>query len=290
MSTPSEKTGRNTTVAGSKFFELALEHVKAAGREKELEAFMHESPEERKRRKIALINAETGDLDQSVYFCPLCKNKGYTAILKGLDIVLQSCKCMAKRRTIIRMKKSGLESVIQNYRFDNFKTDKPYQQELVRITKRFLQEKGHGLLSSGQSGCGKTHLCTAISGHLIKQGHELIYLPYRDEIMRIKQAANDAEVYQARMQELKEVDTLYIDDLFKGTPTQADINAMYELIGYRYNNREALITLVSTELSVGELRAVDEAIAGRIVEICGGQRNGYIVQIAQDANKNHRMQ
>lgn len=276
----------NATAQVSPFFEAALEHVRAAGMESELRAVQAMTPEQRAERRVALINSEQGDMDASVVDCPVCKNKGFVADARGVEIVHVDCKCMVRRRAMRRMKASGLQDIIGACRLDNFKADEPFQREMKSAAERFLSDGGCGMLMSGQSGCGKTHICTAVCGQLIKRGHDVIYMPYRDEIMRIKQAAREADEYQPRMQQLKTVDVLYIDDLFKGDIKPADINAMYELIGYR--DRAGLTTIISTELTIGELTHVDEAIAGRIVKMCGG-RNGYIAQVAKDASKNYRM-
>ena len=288
-STRSEQTASSETAQGSpfsEFFELALEHVKDAGKADELRRVSAMTPGQRAEWRAAQINAESGDLDASVIDCPICRNKGYIAKTIGNEVVYAPCSCMTQRRAMRRMKASGLQDIITACRMDNFATDEPFQRGMKDAAEHFLREGGHGLLMSGQSGCGKTHICTAVCAQLIKRGQDVIYMPYRDEIMRIKQAASEAEDYQPRMERLKKVDVLYIDDLFKGGIKPADINAMYELIGYR--DRAGLTTIVSTELTIGELAQADEAVAGRIVKMCGG-RQGYIVQVAKGQSKDYRM-
>jgi hypothetical protein len=94
---------------------------------------------------------------------------------------------------------------------------------------------------------------------------------------------------------LKNADVLYIDDLFKngkddfGTvkqPTPADINAAFEIINYRYNN-PGKITIISSERTLIEMNAIDEAIAGRIAE--KSKAGGYCINLAKDGKKNWRM-
>lgn len=230
-------------------------------------------------------NQRHGDLNPEIYDCPLCLNRGYIAKAEGTDIVRYKCKCMGTRRTIRRIKASGLEAAIDEYRFENFDTNEPFQRDMKDKAVRYLAEKGAWFMVCGQSGCGKTHICTAIVRQKIKHSHDVIYMPYRDEIVRIKQSVTDAEAYQKRMEQLKRVDTLYIDDLFKGKIGEADINAMYELLGYRYSNH--LDTIISTEVSVDRIIAIDEAIAGRIYERCG--KGEYVMQIGADIKKNYRL-
>ena len=62
---------------------------------------------------------------------------------------------------------------------------------------------------------------------------------------------------------------LFVDDLFKGKITNSDINIMFELINHRYFNNLPMI--VSSELSVGRLLDIDEALGSRLVEMTKGR-------------------
>lgn len=77
---------------------------------------------------------------------------------------------------------------------------------------------------------------------------------------------------------------MYIDDLFKSgdQPTAADINYAFEIINFRYNNPK-LLTIISAELTEGELLDVDEAIGGRIYE----RSNAITNRISR--SRNYRM-
>ena len=97
------------------------------------------------------------------------------------------------------------------------------------------------------------------------------------------------------MQELKTVEVLYIDDLFKPIrgangqitpPSYADIRLAMEIINYRYNN-PVLITIISGERTIDELLYLDEALAGRISQL--SKEGGYCINLAKDGKKNWRM-
>lgn len=134
----------------------------------------------------------------------------------------------------------------------------------------------------GQSGCGKTHLCTAICRELLLAGKNVRYMLWRDEIVRIKQGG---EEQQRILEDFKNVQVLYIDDLFKSgdaRPTAADINYAFEILNYRYNCPE-LITILSSELTEDELLDVDEAVGGRIYE------RARAFTIGRSREKNYRI-
>ena len=114
---------------------------------------------------------------------------------------------------------------------------------------------------------------------------------WRDEAGRLKSLVNDEE-YGDTIAEYKEVDVLYIDDLFKTgksadrkfqMPTQGDINLAFEILNNRAMSGKT--TIISTECTLPELIEIDEAIAGRIKQMSGD----YCMSIAKDRNKNYRL-
>ena len=124
---------------------------------------------------------------------------------------------------------------------------------------------GKWFIISGNSGTGKTHLCTAICGELIKAGKEVRYMLWRDEAPRLKALVNDRFEYDRLISEIKRADVLYIDDFWKGAVTQADINLSFEILNARYNSKQK-VTLISSERTIEQILSVDEAIGSRIYE------------------------
>ena len=84
------------------------------------------------------------------------------------------------------------------------------------------------------------------------------------------------------LNEYAKAEILYIDDLFKGKVTETDVNVAFQLINERYNTN--LVTIVSSELLLKDLREIDEAIAGRLKE----KAKSYCIQVAKDSSKNYR--
>lgn len=261
------------------------------------------SAEEREQHRADAYNASTGDLNEmDGYNCDKCKNKGYVAVVIYNDLynyyaeALQPCKCMKVRSAINRLARSGLQAVVKKYTFDLYETPNPWQAKMKEAAIRFTKDpERRWFFVGGQSGAGKSHLCTAIAIQLLRGGQAVKYMLWRDEITRLKAQVNDSALYDAAMRELKETDVLYIDDLFKTgkdelgrpkAPTAADVNAAFEILNYRYNN-PALTTIISTERTISELADIDEAIAGRIAEL--SKRGGYCLNIAHDSAKNYRL-
>lgn len=261
------------------------------------------TPKEYEQAKADAYNNGIGNLDkEDGYNCDICKNKGMIASVVYNEKfgywteTVTTCKCHKARNAIRRLHRSGLKNVVKDYSFDKYETPEAWQQTIKETAMQFCQDDNHNFFFiGGQSGAGKTHICTAIAVHYIRKGKEVRYMLWRDEITRIKSVVNEYDQYGSLMDSLKQTDVLYIDDLFKcgkgddgkvKAPTAADINAAFEILNYRYNNKN-LITIISSERTLAELVDIDEAVAGRIAE--RSKAGGYCINLKKDKSRNWRM-
>jgi len=232
---------------------------------------------------IKRYNEETGDL--KYLDCPICKNKGEIALLNDDgEETYAECKCMKTRRTYQMIDLQGLLSSVQNYTFENFKAIEPWQKSLKETALKFASsDLKSWFLVCGQSGAGKTHICTAIVGKLLERGIAVTYMPYVSEMQKLMALRYDKEQYENEISDFKTAKVLYIDDFMKiiGERGGNELKTVFEIIDYRYNNR--LTTIISSELTTNKLSAIDIAIAGRIKERCK-----EIVNIGYEKNKNYR--
>ena len=122
----------------------------------------------------------------------------------------------------------------------------------------------------------------AIANSLMEKGVGVLYMPYRDNIISLKQNMMDEEYYRKVMNKFKRAKVLLIDDLFKGSISGSDVNIMFEIINYRYLN--GLPVIVSCEKSIDEIMNIDEAIGSRLYEMSCG----YVVSFS-GRRLNYRM-
>lgn len=247
--------------------------------------------EEQLRLRADDYNRSVGTLTD--YDCKKCKNKGdYMFIKDGIE-VLASCECMNIRRALSALKESGLGNLLNLYKFDNYICDEDWQKAVFEKAKQFTTEKSNKwFVFLGESGAGKSHICTAISRELLEQGYTFKFMPWIDESTEIKQYATDGEKYRQKIDELKNVQVLYIDDFFKSEnqtkPTAADIKLANEVLNFRYNKArisdEKCVTIISSERTIQQLMEYDKAIAGRIIEMS----KPYLLQML-GAEKNYRL-
>lgn len=243
---------------------------------------------ERIQWMVDSLNRSAGDINDG-YDCEKCHNKGFIALAVEHNghwyENVRPCKCMKARKMLRRLSDSGLKGVVEKYSFDKFQTEDAWQTTLLQAAKEYAANPKGWFFIGGQSGAGKTFLCTAISVQLLRQQMEVRYMLWRDEAAAIKAIITESAEYQRRVDELKNVEVLYIDDLFKAGSsgvTTGDINLAFEIINYRYMKNKT--TIISTEQTIQQLLVIDEAIAGRIAELAGGN----CFNIRKDGSKNFR--
>ena len=204
--------------------------------------------------------------------CQECNNTGYVIFDQhGIDFKVKECKCMAIRRSLRRIKNSGMEDMLKRYSFASYETPDATRTCIKMVAERFCKADTGWFYISGRSGSGKTHICTAICSRFIEQGKEVYYMKWRDESRSLKAIVNTGEI-EKPLEKLKRVPVLYIDDFFKGGVSEADVRIAFEILNSRYNDTK-LRTVISSELMIEDVLDIDEALGGRIKE----RSKGYLM-------------
>ncbi len=213
------------------------------------------------------------DNDDNKYKCKKCKDVTYILTDKGAV----PCSCKELREAERILSKSGISKEFANKTFDNFDYSRNVQilnaynmaREYVKNFEEIKDSRKNSIIFMGSVGGGKSHLSFAIANALMKEGVGVIYMGYRESIMKIKQNVMNMDEYEKIMSRYKKCKVLLIDDLFKGNISDSDVNIMFELINHRYFNN--LPVIISSELSVSRLIDVDEALGSRLVEMTKGR-------------------
>ena len=249
------------------------------------------------KQKAENYNAMVGDLDQEDgYNCPICKNKGNIARVEMVNDwptkIYRDCKCMAMRYTIARMKRSGLQNIITDCTFDKYEELDPWHTSVKKRAMDYAGNPSGWFFIGGQSGAGKSHLCTAICRSFLLRGERVQYMMWVDDAAILKGIVNEGSEYTQQVERFKKAPILYIDDLFKvqndngqnrGKPTSADVRLAFEIINYRVVSK--LPTIISSEFTLAELVDIDQAVAGRIAEMA----ESNAISITPDIKKNYRL-
>ena len=212
--------------------------------------------------RVDTYNQSQGEDDGTGIQCPDCNNRAAVAFLNDDGFfTVRPCKCAGTRLTVARLQRQGLFEVAKKKTFPGFRTDTDTQRTL------------------------KTHLCTAAFVRLsLDRGLDGRYFLWNSDGRRIKAAAKNGD--EQLLNDFKRCALLYIDDLFKckrdTEPSDADVRLAFDILDYRYNHE--LMTIISTEMLLEDIRDLDEAICRRIHEMCGP----YIGNIGRDPGKCYR--
>ena len=240
------------------------------------------------KRAVEILNATQGSL--AGYDCSRCKNRGYW-FRQGEDgePVRVDCSCMEIRKSLRRGAASGLGELLKRCTFAAFQAAEPWQARLKEAARAWAQNPVGWFVAAGASGAGKTHLCTAICGELLRRGRAVTYRTWRETARQIKGAALDGEERRRWMEPLVQADVLYLDDFLKTAagraPTPADVELAFDILNPRYN-RKAL-TILSTELFQGDILSLDGALGSRVYEMTGGGQR--FVEIGAQPGRNYRL-
>ncbi len=207
---------------------------------------------------------------------------------------VRPCSCMEAKKAQKALEKSGLSKVVNSLTFTTFIPKEPWQQTMKTLGEKYVKDilKGGNpwFFIGGQVGSGKTHICSAICGELLKANFPVRYMVWPSEAGKMKGAALDYEKKSELMYPFLHTEVLYIDDFFKTAnrgqapqATEADVKLAFELLNYRYNVQ--LPTLISCEWPLEALFAIDEGTISRIYE----QSRGYRLTIDKDLKKNYRL-
>lgn len=155
--------------------------------------------------------------------CPKCEDREIILIKdeNGYEFA-RKCDCKAEREVERLLKNSLITESFQKMGFKNFNvtdhppiirtafdTAKEYAQNFERI--RNLRTNSIALL--GRSGSGKTHLLTAVSNNLIRKRIKVLYFPFVEGFNDLK---DNFDLLDRKIDRMKSIDVLFIDDLFKG--------------------------------------------------------------------------
>ncbi len=239
-------------------------------------------------------------MDPTPYKCEICQDSGWihTTDENGYRFS-RKCRCKLAREAEERLEASGLAEAVQQQTFDSFEVHTETQAMIKQTAERYLEalsdpEIRHNprrpwLYIGGNPGCGKTHICTAICGQILKQNIGVRYMQWVEEARKLKACVNDDD-FEDQVQEYISVSLLYIDDLLKQkyTPdprfTEADIKIAFTILNNRYLMNKP--TIISSEWDlIEQLLPADEGVFSRVYERC----KGYTVSIGRDPANNYRL-
>lgn len=262
------------------FHALIPEEYRSSGEQMTTAAFM--------QKQCDWYNESEGRLDG--IDCPECKNRGnYQLLDNDGNRVMRECKCMAQRRYMTAMKAAGLGELYERCTFDKYRVTNEWQKTCKALAMRYAAQDGNGwFYFGGNSGSGKTHLCTAICSELAKKGRQIMYVQWKRCLAQLVQTKFKLNEQEQLFSDMTTADVLYIDDFLKTpmnkAPSDEALSYALEIVDARYKSDRK--TIFSSEFMTREILTFDEALGGRIIEKSKGNK----VLLERESGRNYRTQ
>lgn len=148
---------------------------------------------------------------------------------------------------------SGLPDEARGLRLTTLR-QRPEQATAVQAVAQFVVEPRGWLTFAGGYGTGKTTLIYAALGHLADVGVYGRYTTAPELLAHLRDALrdHDGRAHSERLERLKTVPVLAVDELDKYRSTEYAEEAMFQLFDHRYRERRTLATLIGYNRDRGD--------------------------------------
>lgn len=242
---------------------------------------------------LQVEKANTQEGQEPFINCEQCKNKGYIyykSEYNGLFVMkTKPCSCKKKRDMLKKAYENGLgqylDKRMKDYEAWN-EASKGIKEKAIDYCTNHADDENWFMIT-GQSGCGKTLICSIICNYLLlNKNREVLYTTWTDLMTKIKLQNMAQETHDSLniLNSIKQADVLFLDETLKEY-TPAEIRYLSEIINYRYTNN--LKTIITSEYTISDLLQIEESVFGRIFEKCNYGKE--LIEIKKDIKNNFRL-
>ena len=175
-------------------------------------------------------------------------------------------------------------------------TDDASRFEVIKWLNNFItnykkNEKGKGLYLTGNFGCGKTYLVSAMLNELAKLDKKIAIVYYPEFLRSLKSSFSDDSEYNTKFNYIKKVELLLIDDIGAETATAWSRD---EILGniLQYRMQEHLPTFFTSNFTYDQLEEhfsnlskSDEKVKARRIMERIKQLSEYMEMISENRRK-----
>jgi DNA replication protein DnaC len=195
--------------------------------------------------------------------CPHCQGTGWKLVDAGGVSRAQRCTCGLVRQPLDQLRRSRIPPRYEHCTLANFDLRKDaatgsvngYLERAKRDAAFFVREYPNvdcGLVFTGPTGVGKTHLGVAVLQGLMERGFECLFIDFRELLQQIRESYDAvAETTELRLlQPVIDSEVLLLDELVAANPTDWLKERLAYIINARYNQKRAM--LITTTLAFGD--------------------------------------
>lgn len=225
-------------------------------------------------------NAEDYTGENGLLYCGRCRTPKQVEVTLFDEVRRPMCLCKCEIERLERekeeQKRKELERRIKEYRrmgFPDsdmlewtFANDDRANEKITNAMQRYVdnfaefRKNGKGLLLYGDMGTGKTFAACEVANALIDKGHPVLVTNFA----RVLNTLQDTFHKQEYIDSLNDFQLLIIDDLGVERGTEFAREQVYNIIDSRYRARLPMI--ITTNLSIKELKSLDDISTGRIYD------------------------
>jgi DNA replication protein DnaC len=206
--------------------------------------------------------------------CPACEGTGWRMVETAGVLRAARCDCNLESRPTDLLRHAHIPPRYEHCTFENYFVRRdpatgeinPSLDTAKRWAQHFAEEYpvDYGLLFTGPTGVGKTHLAVAVVRDLMaRKNVECLFSDFRELLQQIRESYDPvAETSELRLlQPVVEAEVLLLDELVSANPSAWVRERLAYIINARYNQKK--VTLITTTLPFGDQGEASSARPGK---------------------------
>jgi DNA replication protein DnaC len=198
--------------------------------------------------------------------CEFCSGTGWQIVLEGSVSRAKRCTCA---RVISGDKLVDSAKIPPRYidcDFDNYDSQSLGQERAKSMSQNFasdyplIQEDfpEGGLLFSGPSGTGKTHLGVSVTKALLKKGLRCLFVDFHDLLAEIRGSYDELSQTSELMilRPILTSEVLMLDDIGSQRMTEWMMDTVFHIVNLRYQQKKMLICTTNLPIDRQSRKAV----------------------------------
>jgi len=171
---------------------------------------------------------------------------------KLVDGKSKSCRTPAPSRIVNFINSACLPARYSAARLDSFTNFTGNGNEVVNRLSQWMREfdveRPRGLVLGGPVGVGKTYLVCAIAKNFAGKGISVRFIDFFQLLLELKAGYAQDKSDASLLNELIEVDILFIDEMGKGRNSDWELSVLDQLVMGRYNRNKIIVASTNYDL------------------------------------------